>query len=322
MRLEHLVFSRFGVGIFDRVWLRHRLLLSKGMMLSSLRRQKERRFALRIQVDQELPAEFKEELGRELRGFCDACLRPIRLHALRRQDSLSCAREHIAETGAEVVVVTRIDDDDALSTGAVRAIQRAAGKCARDGDLPAVISFEGGVKFVPGRGLVRPHIDPNLGVGMSLVFRAAEPVSIYDYGHNVLRGKGLELGWKIVTLGSEEGQWCYAIHKFSDRDYLSRLGGIVGRKGTVDAREGAMADFGLEWGALEEWREFDRDVEPLGSVVTSLAIGELEKRILRLERRRREGVRDEVLEEEIARMYCERRVLGSRVTEELRARGD
>src|SRR5690554_3549285 len=114
MRLEHLVFSRFGVGIFDPVWLRHRLLLSRAMLLSSLRHQDELRFAFRIQVDSELPDEFAVELCNGLSGLRDARLRPIRLHGLRREDSLSCAREHIEGTEADAVVVMRIDDDDAL----------------------------------------------------------------------------------------------------------------------------------------------------------------------------------------------------------------
>ena len=119
--LSHFVFVRFGIGVFDPEWLRYRLDLFKAVTLPSIKAQKNSSFRLIVQVDEELPEPFSAELHGAIENLPYAQLDFLELHS----DRAESAKRIVHSESADIFIVIRIDDDDAISATTLSALQQA-----------------------------------------------------------------------------------------------------------------------------------------------------------------------------------------------------
>ena len=108
-RIEHFVFTNLGVGISDERWLLYRLKLFKTITVPSMAAQSCQSFCWTIFIDQQFPQVFREELQDCLQRWA----LNVQLVEVMAYDLIQHSiKKILMDSQAELVISTRIDDDD------------------------------------------------------------------------------------------------------------------------------------------------------------------------------------------------------------------
>ncbi|TVP75310.1 MAG: hypothetical protein EA353_14175, partial [Puniceicoccaceae bacterium] len=313
-RFSHVIFIRFGIGIFDDRWLEHRIQLFEAITLPSLRSQSTQKFIVRIQVDRDLDLRYKERLRQNLQGFADAELREIELHADRSQDQKAFLHELINLKRLDAYILTRLDDDDALSSNSIESIQTYAALNLSQNSL--IYPFSG-VRFLADSQAILPVVTeygaPET-AGLSFCFSANELHSIYSFHHKKVIQDSINKGWNIRQLPRASAQFCYLIHRYADTDYTKRRDSILKNPRTHPETPVDMAAYGIDSIRLKKWRAFDKNLKPLSKTRILEYISELENKLKALRIQITDDPNSQELKARYQQLLNERKRRGKNIT--------
>lgn len=309
-RIFHVIVMRFGIGIFDELWLEHRFGLLAAITVPSLQQQDWSTGAkLLIQVDEEIDERWYERLKNLVSGL-PATIQKLQLHGDRRPGLGKYCKENVP-AGITHILTTRIDDDDAMSSGAIREIHDEAYRQLSEGCSACAIAIGSTLRYLAESGLAIQYIakDPE-GIGLSVLLPIGDTRNVYSWSHKKIR-KLFE--GPMVFL--KNAQALYTIHRMSDSDYLTRKRLIDENWGRFQVDDELMRQFGIDLESLVRWRELDGRSPVLSIDKTTEYIGVIEKSI-REEQRRLKGAKLSG-SDELDRLLAERREMGGHITKSL-----
>ncbi|MGB8972349.1 MAG: glycosyltransferase, partial [Pseudomonas capeferrum] len=171
--LKHFVFTNFGIGIKDELWLSYRLEVFSNTALPSLANQSNQGFEWIIFVDEALPTLHRTRLETLLRGS------GLNARTLRVSDYSMVSREIlrlIKDVDEAVLVTSRMDDDDCIHEHVIDLIQAEATSEHNISEV-LLISLKNGIEFLPSDECYRPVEYDTLALALTLVDKTAGPKS-------------------------------------------------------------------------------------------------------------------------------------------------
>lgn len=200
----HVLLTRFNIASPGREvairnspgWLDRRFGLFEQFCLPSIAGQTERNFHWLIYFDKDTPAEFKERIERDRAIFNFT----PRFVAMFDKALIADDVRALAKPGEDLIVTTRLDNDDALSSDFVHRVQAAA----VDAPAQTVLNFTQGIAMRNGRlYTASDHSNPFT----SLVERDLPTMeTIWAKSHHELGEK-----WTIVQVPSQP-LWLQVVH--------------------------------------------------------------------------------------------------------------
>ncbi|MFK0312799.1 DUF6270 domain-containing protein [Pseudomonas sp. NPDC090233] len=225
--LLHYVFTNFGVGIKDELWISYRLELFLNTLLVSLEKQSNRHFEWIIFIDDGLPYLHKTRLeARIAETGLNAKLQPIVDHSLVNQ----AVAVFLSSCQADIVLTTRIDDDDCIREDVISLLQEQACSTEHAEDL-LLISLNNGMELLPSNDCCRPVAFDTLALALSLADRRPGPKRqcITQYASQAvvetLKSQGLSA--KHVLIGSDYPLYLYTKHPLSDSYFFGARARIL-----------------------------------------------------------------------------------------------
>lgn len=311
-KLLHVVVMRFGIGIFDQQWLEHRFHLLQSITIPSLKQERwgSGMFFV-VQIDELLSEEWQERLNVALEGL-PFVLQKLQLHSDRRQGLTDFCNKKCEEEGFTHVLTTRIDDDDAFSSGTLDRIRVRASVLFGKGVEFAGFGIQKTLRFLASDSKVLPvsNVEPDA-IGLTFFAKAFTEKNIYSYNHRKFRGVIEQFG---IFEWLEGCVALYTIHRLSDSDFVSRKKRF-GRDDAYVITKSEVAMFGIDKERLSVWVDVDSKYPVLsdGKTTEFVSVKELE---IKKERKRLSvlGLNDS---DEMRRLLSERVELGRNIISEL-----
>ncbi len=228
-----LILTRFGLGVKDRDWLEHRMILISSITAPSLLAQNDKNFRWALLVDEDLPCDILSALEATLAPFGGRAI----LHAGGRFDTwnaLTIARGAGVVADDELVLTGLIDDDDAWNREVVSAVRQRCSRWLREGSkAPGLgVTFERGLEWVmydmldvdrrwKGGELerdatIRSYLFPFLGTSVFVLSRIPDRVSAVSAGHSRMGEFLTEKGYDVQVVSTTQPMWLYCRHKQAD----------------------------------------------------------------------------------------------------------
>lgn len=261
-----LIVTRYGKGIKDERWYRHREHLLGPFPVSSMLAQTDPNFVWVIHIDADMPASAREKLDEAVRPLGDRVI----LNTEDRYSNATLAalgnRLGLARDG--LLLTGRIDDDDAWHVDTVRIIREKTAAWMARADRPAAyaMSFAHGYewvmydlydldasqkagKTVTRKAALRPF-KPVEFMGDSVFVAAAadSDVTCLAIGHGHMQKLFREAGYDIEWLMPEKAMWLYTRHKQVSTNILHTLVDSL----EIDIPELAR-EFGIDGAAAENY---------------------------------------------------------------------
>lgn len=243
--MVHCVFTNFGVGIFDDVWLLYRLGIFKNTVVPSVFNQSEKNFEWHIFIDRMLPNIFKNELSSIFK------LTPmVFVHEVDDYSSISSSIDGIISRFTDDCLITsRIDDDDCLHRDAFKYIRQTA-SMAPPGCECLVISLLNGLEYLPSDDCARPVRYESLALGLSMVdYGGGERRrSITQYAHHKILDtlKLHKVIFQFNPIETDYPLYLYTKHPLSDSYFFgSRARILQDDKRFCFSSSGLVDSFGL-----------------------------------------------------------------------------
>ncbi|WP_110666724.1 alginate lyase family protein [Salinicola halophilus] len=312
--VRHYVFMRFGVGVFDENWLQHRLGLLEAVALPSLRKQKDVSFKLIVQVDRRLPSRYLEVVRAGISALPDAEIRYLDLHIDKSRDARDAVSKDKGEAG-DIIIATRLDDDDALTENSLAQVQRVARELISAGVQRGAIAIRSGYRWLPVKEKAIPIEHPALGIGLSFVFRRHDWIDLFQ-NHMTVTERFHEKRGELVYLEREEARWLYTIHRLADTSVYGRIEELSRNATAVPTTPAFLQEFNIDEGSLKRWAELEDRYELIWGEKITVGLKRIERQILTLRQElSRQGV---VSNEALEDLYQQRQELTSRLTRDIR----
>jgi Putative rhamnosyl transferase len=131
--VKHFVFTRLGIGIYNEAWHEHRLDLFEAVTLPSMLQQSSKDFAWLVAIDSNMPLRSRARLGQLLQDAPHFHMVSIDITRMTNivvgglASQFDYCRDYIMACGLiddtrEVVITSRIDDDDAWNRDVVAIV--------------------------------------------------------------------------------------------------------------------------------------------------------------------------------------------------------
>lgn len=313
----HVVVMRFGIGIFDEVWLRHRFGLLSSVAVPSLRNQvwaPNSRFL--VQIDERLPEPWVDRLSSLFQGL-PFVIQKLQLHIDRGERLLEFCTE-CASSEITHFVTTRMDDDDALSRNALSCISEAVQDALNRGIDSCAIGIRTSIRYLAARNVaVKLNVPKPDANGASVLFPRGERKTVYSWSHKNLPSEFCCESKPFIWLEEAQAKCLYLFHRMSDSDYLERENRILKNKNSYSFKESDYHIFGIDLELLDNWRRLDAVSPTLSSTKTTELLSRIEL-MIRKERRHLEK-RSLCVSDELERLLEERVRIGSFITSSLAA---
>lgn len=312
----HVVVMRFGIGIFDPVWLTHRIGLLSAIAAPSLKAQDWcADTVLLVQVDERLDEFWLERLRKVLTPL-PVEIQKLELHGDRSRALTEYCVKRANENEYSHVLTTRMDDDDGLGRGTLEALRRGALKVLATGAETGLIVVENTIRYLADRNLgLRIGLTVPETAGLSVLTNRKVEWTAYRWSHKRAVEEVKKIGGKVVWLNEKEANGIYTIHRMSDSDYERRVVHMIKIGGMFELADGELERFGLGCERLMDWQAMDRYAPTLGAETTTGAIGAIEKLIAA--ERKGLGARKEKGSVRLRALLADRERLGEWVTQEL-----
>lgn len=262
--LKHFVFTNFGIGIKDELWLSYRLEVFSNTALPSLANQSNQGFEWIIFVDDALPTLHRTRLETLLRAS------GLNARTLRVSDYTMVSREIlrlIKDVDEAVLVTSRMDDDDCIHEHVIDLIQAEATSEHNISEV-LLISLKNGIEFLPSDECYRPVEYDTLALALTLVDKTAGPKShtITQYAHHLVVStlEQHRISAEHIHLSRAEPLYLYTKHPLSDSYFFGARARILSSPECVKGFDPALfARFGLQPAQLEYLTQLLRE-SPLG----------------------------------------------------------
>lgn len=226
--LQHYIFTNFGIGIKDELWLTYRLEIFLNTVFPTLSNQSNKNFEWIIFADINLPIVH-------LRRLQDAILKSQLTARIIHVEDYSLVSKEIsailATLSTDVLVTSRIDDDDCIHKDVISLIQEKALN-AESREQVLLISLNNGLEFLPSDNCYRPIRYDTLALALTLVDRSAgtKDKSITQYAHHLIV-KTLEkqgIPSKHISINKPYPLFLYTKHPLSDSYFFGARARILG----------------------------------------------------------------------------------------------
>ncbi len=226
--LQHYIFTNFGIGIKDELWLTYRLEIFLNTVFPTLSNQSNKNFEWIIFADINLPIVH-------LRRLQDAILKSQLTARIIHVEDYSLVSKEIsailATLSTDVLVTSRIDDDDCIHKDVISLIQEKALN-AESREQVLLISLNNGLEFLPSDNCYRPVRYDTLALALTLVDRSAgtKDKSITQYAHHLIV-KTLEkqgIPSKHISINKPYPLFLYTKHPLSDSYFFGARARILG----------------------------------------------------------------------------------------------
>lgn len=225
MRLRHIVTTRMGLGMRRPSFFRRHIALMAETLVPSLAAQTRQDFEWILATDTEIDDANWAELERVLAPYPN--FRAVKLDPFKHGLSprlASILPEGVGE--ADLVAVSRVDDDDALAKDFVETVRREA--LASEGGYPRAIAFPNGVQVDPSTGRFAPYTAEFIALGLTLVSRADSPMDIFGLNHTHVGAHVSAAGGEVRVVADGGARWIYARSPASDSGEALRVSGPDG----------------------------------------------------------------------------------------------
>lgn len=137
-----LVSTRFGVGVTDQDWLKHRLVLFEAITAPSLRNQKNQNFTWCIFIGAEASAWVVDELKRITNGIGNL------VELICTPQDLNHFRKLATDSGKAHAIIAMIDDDDAWLKNMTQQISNDACRYIENGSEKCIYTYSNGIEWL------------------------------------------------------------------------------------------------------------------------------------------------------------------------------
>jgi Putative rhamnosyl transferase len=236
MAPQLLIATRFGLGIRDKDWFRHRLILLSSITIPSLLAQRDQNFVWVLFVNSGLSHTIKTDLERMLAPFGDRAILTFGGH--NSATLLALARSRGLSDADGYVLTGRIDDDDAWDVRTVATVRERAAAWLRDRSDTApglAMTFEEGLVWVmyemididclQRRGeectrppTVRRYVYPFTSISAFICSKVIGEVATLGVGqaaasHSKVPRLLSDRGFDVDVITTNEPMWLYCRHK-------------------------------------------------------------------------------------------------------------
>ncbi|WP_434601320.1 hypothetical protein J3P91_18040 [Pseudomonas sp. Z4-7] len=227
-QLQHFIFTNFGIGIKDELWLTYRLEIFLNTVFPSLANQNNKNFEWIIFADINLPIVH-------LRRLQEAILKSQLTARIIHVEDYSLVSKEISgilnNVSADILITSRIDDDDCIHQDVIRLIQDSAVN-AESAEQVLVISLNNGIEFLPSDNCYRAVRYDTLALALTLVDRSpgTKEKSITQYAHHLvvktLQKQGIPS--KHISINKPYPLYLYTKHPLSDSYFFGARARILG----------------------------------------------------------------------------------------------
>lgn len=312
----HVIATRLGIGIYDEAWFDYRLSLFESITLPSMMAQTSRDFTLLLGVDKAMPPTARRRLDAIAARADNVALTEVELKSDFKRAVTTWSTKRAAEAGAECVLTSRLDDDDALHAGAMERLHGEIADCMSDGNRFGVFSFNMGTMWIPSerRGYTRYH--DSIGIGLSILEPVGECKTVYAHPHRNIKQRVTPRGAYVRSIEGAHPWWLYSAHSISDSDTgnRERHDRIINHKYGYHVDDDMLANFGLDVGMINELGLISEPRTKAPTKFLSLRAVDLEKKIKRLRDESR-GRPSTLTRWRIARLQRKRRAAGSGIVQ-------
>lgn len=225
---KHFIFTNFGVGIRDEVWLTYRLEIFLNTVFPSLSNQTSQDFEWIIFIDQSLPKIHAQRLQNAIDHYeLNARLVRVEDYSLVNDEVIRMLH-HAQPT---TLLTSRIDDDDCIHSRVIELIQRKAIESS-DTEKILVISLKNGLEFLPSDQCYREVTYETLALALTLVDKTpvGRKKSITQYAHHLvidtLKKQGVRS--RHIQITDKTPLYLYTKHPLSDSYFFGARSRIMG----------------------------------------------------------------------------------------------
>ena len=228
--MNHFVFTNFGVGIKDIVWLTYRFELFSKVLVSSLKNQTDLDFEWYIFISVDMPLIIKEKLNNAISA---TELRINLVEVTCYSHILPCIRKVVKDVPPDQYVLsTRIDDDDAVSIECFSRIKEQARQLILSGFQYGLISVKDGYEWLPSDLVGRPVSYESLALGLTMLSKSGKEVlTVNEFAHHkiaeTMQSKGIPFKHVFVFDCGREFGYLYTKHSLSDSFYSGARARII-----------------------------------------------------------------------------------------------
>ncbi|WP_082421365.1 DUF6270 domain-containing protein [Pseudomonas sp. NBRC 111140] len=262
--LKHFVFTNFGIGIKDELWLSYRLEIFANTVLPSLANQSNQGFEWVIFIDEALPILHRTRLEQLLRDT------GLNARTLQVSDYSMVSREImqlIKNVEVTTLITSRIDDDDCIHESVIELIQAEATSEHNISEV-LLISLKNGLEFLPSDECYRPVDYDTLALALTMVDKTIGPKAhvITQYAHHLVVStlEQQQISAEHIHLTREEPLYLYTKHPLSDSYFFGARARILWAPESLKGFDPSLfARFGLQPARLEYLSKLLRQ-SPLG----------------------------------------------------------
>jgi hypothetical protein len=245
--IKQYIFTNFGVGIKDDIWLAYRIELLINVTAASLLFQSHKVFTWCIFIDEDLPYIYKARLF-DLAAKSEMPL--VLVCPVQGYSEIQNAIALILKESSidEPILTTRIDDDDALNIKAIEQIQKSAMKSISSNEEIALIALTNGFEWLPSEQAFRKVSYDSLALGLTLLSRRSAKVhSITQLAHHsaLTTLQTLQPKATYIPIDIDGAGYLYTKHPLSDSYYIGSRARILQDANTFGVDGVELRIFGL-----------------------------------------------------------------------------
>jgi Putative rhamnosyl transferase len=225
-----LIATRFGLGIEDPAWFRHRIALLSSITAPSLMAQDDQRFEWVVFVDSGLPSAVRDELAKVLAQFEGRAYMDSKGHTA--DNLLALARNRGLVGDDEYLLTGRIDDDDAWDRCTISAVRKRLTSWRErcDSSRGFGMTFETGFVWIMydmldidhlqkegasviRKAAVRPYSYPFTSISGFVYSSLSDGLTSISTGHPKLPELLAEEKFSVESIATDRPMWLYCRHK-------------------------------------------------------------------------------------------------------------
>ncbi|UTH76249.1 glycosyltransferase [Chromobacterium sp. IIBBL 290-4] len=225
MKILHLFFTPFCIGVEDELVSLYRLEILKNITIPSMASQTSKNFTWYILFDENCSELIKSNLIRTTESFEMITLVAVSKYSDRIQKSVEITKYRIASEEPSIIIQSRIDDDDAMHIEAIENIQNQAVELIKHHEITA-IGLDSGYDYLCEEKAIKPIHENSLSIGLSLAFQPhINTAGIFSISHMTVidHFKKVNGANGSTSIKLSPGSYLYTRHPFCDNSYFAML---------------------------------------------------------------------------------------------------
>lgn len=265
MIYDHVVITKFGLGIFSDQWFHHRFKLLEAFTFPSIVNQTESNFKWVFLVDENAPKIVFEKLEQYKKS--DNRISYIK-RSLIKENAIPENFFSLLDLKKEYVLTSRIDDDDAIALDTFEIVNKNISySLLNDTSFKGgLFTFENGLEVDLIKETYAPFSHPSLAMGTHLLLPASDKRTVFSFSHSNIAKKDLhDNEWKhfVCESGFSSYSWLYVRHTQAD-SIINKAGSGYKVINNCDINQW-VNNFGVNPSLIKKYLEESFDILPVDS---------------------------------------------------------